>query len=128
MICGSGVRILFNPFQGKIQLKPESTVWPKKMPPLSWDIFLQSHPFIFKSRGSVKRARLIIGDRHQLMAESIKGLVEPSYEVVETVFDFNSLPMAVQNQKPDVLVVDFSLFFNNGSNLMQVFKKKNFDI
>jgi DNA-binding NarL/FixJ family response regulator len=76
----------------------------------------------------VKRARLIIGDRHQLMAESIKGLVEPSYEVVETVFDFNSLPMAVQNQKPDVLVVDFSLFFNNGSNLMQVFKKKNFDI
>jgi CheY-like chemotaxis protein len=62
-----------------------------------------------------KRARILIADDHNLVAELCKGLLETEFDVVGVVNDGRALVRAAGVLKPDVIVVDIAMTVLNGS-------------
>ncbi len=60
------------------------------------------------------RARILIADDHTLVAEAIQKLLEPEFEVVQTVSDGRALLSAAAASKPDVALVDLNMPLLNG--------------
>ncbi len=60
------------------------------------------------------RARLLIADDHELVAEACKNLLEPEFEVVGIVNDGRALLRSALELKPDVAVVDIAMPLLNG--------------
>lgn len=60
------------------------------------------------------RSRLIIADDHTLVAELCKNLLEPEFEVVAVVSDGRELVQAVNQFRPDVVVLDLAMPHMNG--------------
>ncbi len=60
------------------------------------------------------RARILIADDHQILAEGIRGLLEPEFEVVGVVSNGRELVAAAKTQRPDVIVADISMPSLNG--------------
>ncbi len=60
------------------------------------------------------RARILIADDHTLVAEACKRLLEPEFDVIETVSDGRALLKAATELRPDVIVVDISMPLLNG--------------
>ena len=59
-------------------------------------------------------ARLLIADDHAIFAESLRMLLEKTYEVVGIVTDGGALVSEAARLKPDVLVVDVAMPLLNG--------------
>jgi DNA-binding NarL/FixJ family response regulator len=62
----------------------------------------------------MKSPRLVLADDHTLVAEGIRRLLEPEFEIVGTVQDGQSLVIAAQQLKPDAVMLDISLPVLNG--------------
>jgi len=62
----------------------------------------------------MKRARILLADDHKLILEAIKNLLEPEFEVIETVFDGRALISRAIELNPDVIVMDISMPLLNG--------------
>jgi len=62
----------------------------------------------------VNRARILIADDHNLVAELCKQLLETEFDVVGLVADGRALVRAVRELKPDVIVVDVAMPILNG--------------
>jgi DNA-binding NarL/FixJ family response regulator len=62
----------------------------------------------------VNRPRVLIADDHQILAEGLRGLLEPEFEVVGVVADGRELVAAAQRDRPDVIVADVTMPALNG--------------
>ncbi len=60
------------------------------------------------------KARILLADDHTLVAEAIKKLLEPEFEVVAVVADGRSLVREASALKPDVALVDLNMPMLNG--------------
>jgi DNA-binding NarL/FixJ family response regulator len=71
-----------------------------------------------------KRIRVLLADDHRLLADALKSILEPKYEVVGTVGDGRSLLEAAEKLRPDVIVVDIAMPKLNGLDAAQNLKQK----
>jgi DNA-binding NarL/FixJ family response regulator len=62
----------------------------------------------------MSKPRVLIADDHQILAEGVRGLLEPEFEVVGVVADGRELVTAAKNLKPDVIVADVTMPSLNG--------------
>jgi DNA-binding NarL/FixJ family response regulator len=60
------------------------------------------------------RPRIVIADDHQILAEGLRGLLEPEFEVVGVVADGRELVAAAKKHGPDVIVADVTMPSLNG--------------
>jgi len=60
------------------------------------------------------RARILIADHHNLIAEMCKRLLESEFDVVGTVADGRALVLAADELRPDVIVLDVAMPGLNG--------------
>src|SRR5438445_8227500 len=60
------------------------------------------------------RARILIADDHNLVAELCKRLLEKEFDVVGMVSDGRALVRAAVDLKPDVVVIDIAMPILNG--------------
>lgn len=57
----------------------------------------------------MSRARVLLADDHKIMAEGLKGLLEPHFDLVGVVEDGRAMIEAAQRLQPDVIVADISM-------------------
>jgi DNA-binding NarL/FixJ family response regulator len=62
----------------------------------------------------MSKPRIIIADDHQVMADGLRGLLEPEFEVVAMVADGRELVAAARQHRPDVIVADITMPSLNG--------------
>jgi DNA-binding NarL/FixJ family response regulator len=62
----------------------------------------------------MKLPRVILADDHTLIAEALRHLIAPHYEVVATVADGRALLDSAASFKPDVIVADIAMPLLNG--------------
>jgi DNA-binding NarL/FixJ family response regulator len=62
----------------------------------------------------MKRPRVLLADDHRVVAEGLRGLLEPNFDVVEIVSDGRELLAAAKSLDPDVIVLDISMPSLNG--------------
>ena len=60
------------------------------------------------------KTRILLADDHTLVAEAIKRLLEPEFEVVGVVADGRSLVREARALEPDVILVDLNMPMLNG--------------
>jgi len=71
----------------------------------------------------MKRARVLIADDHNLVAELCKKLLEKDFEVVGMVSDGRAMLSAAEELKPDVIVLDIAMPILNGLDAGQKVKE-----
>jgi DNA-binding NarL/FixJ family response regulator len=76
----------------------------------------------------MRRAKILIADDHRMVAEGLRGLLEPDFELVGIVEDGRAMLEAVEKLKPDVVVADVSMPLLNGIEALRQLKKKNKNI
>ena len=73
----------------------------------------------------MKKARIVLADDHRLVAEGLRGLLEPDYQLVRIVEDGRALLEAVDRLMPDVVVADVSMPLLNGIEAARQLKKRH---
>jgi DNA-binding NarL/FixJ family response regulator len=68
------------------------------------------------------KARILLADDHTLVAEAIKRLLEPEFDVVGVVADGRSLVREACALKPDVVLVDLNMPMLNGLDASEQLK------
>ena len=71
------------------------------------------------------KTRILLADDHTLVAEAIKRLLEPEFEVVGVVADGRSLVREACALKPDVVLVDLNMPLLNGLDASEQLKAAN---
>jgi DNA-binding NarL/FixJ family response regulator len=62
----------------------------------------------------MEKPRLILADDHQLLVDGIRKLLEPEFNLIETVADGRSAVEAYHRLKPDLVLLDIGLPLLNG--------------
>jgi DNA-binding NarL/FixJ family response regulator len=62
----------------------------------------------------MKKPRVLLADDHRILAEGVRGLLEPEFELVGLVSDGRELVEAAMRLRPDVIVADISMPSLNG--------------
>jgi DNA-binding NarL/FixJ family response regulator len=62
----------------------------------------------------MSKPRILIADDHQILAEGLRGLLEPEFEVVGVVADGRELVAAARKHRPDLIVADVTMPSLNG--------------
>ena len=57
----------------------------------------------------MSRSRILIADDHKILAEGVRGLLEPEFEVVAVVSDGRELIDAAKTHLPDIIVSDITM-------------------
>ena len=73
------------------------------------------------------RTRVLIGEDHSAVAEQLRGLLEPQFEVVAIVHDGNSLVVAAEALRPDVILADIGMPRRDGISAAQEVLKRDSD-
>jgi len=60
------------------------------------------------------KIKILVADDHPIVAEGLRSLLEPTFEVVAIVENGRELIVAAKKLKPDVIVVDISMPLLNG--------------
>ena len=60
------------------------------------------------------KIRILVADDHPIVAEGLRSLLEPTFEVVAIVQNGRELVVAAKKLNPDVIVVDISMPLLNG--------------
>ena len=76
----------------------------------------------------MKRIRVLLADDHLIVAEGLKRLLEPEFELVGVAEDGRALLAAARELKPDVIVSDISMPGLNGVEALEEMKKENPDV
>ena len=74
---------------------------------------------------SPSRPRVLLADDHRMVAEGIKGLLSPKFELVAIVEDGRSLVKAAKRLMPDVIVADIGMPHLNGIDALERLKADN---
>jgi DNA-binding NarL/FixJ family response regulator len=64
------------------------------------------------------RPRILMADDHRMVAEGLRAVLEPDYELVDIVADGRQLVAAALQHQPDVIVADISMPQLNGLDAM----------
>jgi DNA-binding NarL/FixJ family response regulator len=59
--------------------------------------------------GEQKRTRVLLADDHPAVAEDLRAVLEPEFDVIATVGDGHALLVAAETLTPDVIVTDISM-------------------
>jgi DNA-binding NarL/FixJ family response regulator len=70
-----------------------------------------------------QRPRVLLADDHRLVAEALKTLLAPDYDLVGVVEDGRALVEAARKLKPDVIVADVSMPHLNGIDALVQLRK-----
>src|SRR5437868_3094907 len=62
----------------------------------------------------MSKPRILIADDHPILAEGLRGLLEPEFEVVGVVADGRELVSAAKKHRPDLIVADVTMPLLNG--------------
>jgi DNA-binding NarL/FixJ family response regulator len=62
----------------------------------------------------MKRPRVLIADDHLLLMDALKRLLEPEFDVLETVSDGKTLVSRALQLNPDLIILDLALPLLNG--------------
>jgi len=62
----------------------------------------------------MKKPRLVLADDHQLLVDGLRKILEPEFEIVETVRDGRAAVEAFERLRPDLLLLDIGLPLLNG--------------
>ncbi len=76
----------------------------------------------------MKRARILLADDHRIVAEGLRGLLEPEFDLVGIVEDGRALLAAAEELRPDVIVADISMPLLNGIDAVRQIKRKDENI
>ena len=76
----------------------------------------------------MKRLRVLIADDHKIVAEGLRSLLEPEFELAGIVEDGRALIKAAEKMLPDVIVADISMPLLNGIEAVRQIKEINPDI
>ena len=72
---------------------------------------------------STRRPRVLLADDHRLVAEALKSLLAPDFELVGMVEDGRALVQAAQALRPDVIVADITMPHLNGIDALLELRK-----
>ena len=72
----------------------------------------------------MKKKRILLADDHKIITESLKNILEPTYEVVGMVEDGHMLVREAARLLPDVIIVDISMPKLNGIEAVRQIKKE----
>ena len=62
----------------------------------------------------MSKPRVLIADDHRILAEGLRALLEPEFEVVDVVADGREMVAAAKEHRPDVIVADVTMPLLNG--------------
>jgi DNA-binding NarL/FixJ family response regulator len=71
------------------------------------------------------RPRILLADDHRIVAEGLRSLLEPEFELIGIVEDGRALVDASEKLCPDVIIVDISMPLLNGIEAVRQIKKEN---
>ena len=71
----------------------------------------------------MSRPRLLLADDHRIVAEGLRSLLEPEFEIVGIVEDGRAMVDADRQLKPDVIVADISMPLLNGIDALRQLKE-----
>jgi len=71
----------------------------------------------------MKRTRILLADDHKIVLDGLRSLLEPTFDLVGMVEDGRALVSAVEQLRPDVIVVDISMPLLNGIEAVRQIKK-----
>lgn len=74
------------------------------------------------------RPRILLADDHRIVAEGLRTLLEPEFELVDIVEDGRALLDAAAKLKPDVIIADISMPRLNGIEAVRQIKKVDTDV
>jgi len=69
------------------------------------------------------KPRILLADDHRIVAEGLRSLLEPEFELVSIVEDGRALLAAAEKLKPDVIIADISMPLLNGIEAIRQIKK-----
>jgi len=76
----------------------------------------------------VRRPRVLLADDHRIVAEGLRSLLEPEFELIGIVEDGRALLDAAEKLRPEVIVADISMPLLNGIDAVRQLRKFNTDI
>lgn len=76
----------------------------------------------------MNRLRVVLADDHIIVAEGLRRLLEPEFELVGVVEDGRALLGAVRELKPDVVISDITMPELNGVEALEELKRVNPDV
>ena len=71
----------------------------------------------------MSRVRIVMADDHRMLAEGLRSVLEPAYELVEIVEDGRGLIEAAQRLQPDVIVADITMPLLNGLDAVEELRR-----
>jgi DNA-binding NarL/FixJ family response regulator len=75
----------------------------------------------------LKRPRILMADDHRMVAEGLRSLLEPEFELVEIVEDGRQLIEAAKRVLPDVIVADITMPQLNGLDAVEQLRQAGFN-
>lgn len=72
----------------------------------------------------MNRSRVLIADDHRIVAEGLRGILEPTYELVGIVENGRLLVDEAQRLQPDVIVADITMPLLNGLDAMALLQRQ----
>jgi len=73
----------------------------------------------------VSRVRVLLADDHRILAEGLRNLLVPEFDLVGVVEDGHAMVEAAKALKPDVIITDISMAQLNGIEALEEIRKFN---
>jgi DNA-binding NarL/FixJ family response regulator len=70
-----------------------------------------------------RRPRLLLADDHRMVAEALRSLLEPEFELVGMVEDGRAMVEAARTLRPDVIVADVAMPGLNGIDALALLRR-----
>ena len=74
------------------------------------------------------KPRILLADDHSIVAEGLRSLLEPEFELIGIVEDGRALIAETEKLQPDVIITDISMPLLNGIEAVRQIKKTNKDV
>lgn len=76
----------------------------------------------------MKKPRVLLADDHRMVAEGLRSLIEPDFELIGIVEDGRTLVDAAEKLRPDLIIADISMPLMNGIEAVRLIKKNHSEI
>jgi DNA-binding NarL/FixJ family response regulator len=76
----------------------------------------------------VSRVRVLLADDHRILAEGLRSLLVPEFDLIGVVEDGHAMVEAAKALKPDVIIADISMPQLNGIEALEEIRKFNANV